>query len=433
MNQKAFATLAAASAVVLAATAASAQVAVSLPVFEGDAYDGSTVTGVSNPFVTGQSQLGVLLTLDDSSRTIYFDGASIFNSKDVTTNTLTGGEASFGVGTGGEFLYSPSIDGDDGVWGDVGLVEVENRQAPGFPAGVNSTFHSRPMMDDAGNGYWVAGINDGTGSTSTSERVLYRYDRATGSVDVLLRSGDVIDGYTVTSSASNIDFDFRLSNDGTHDMFLFNADGAATTADATLVVDKMFVAQEGSANGTGDNWDNFDAMAISNTGNYVFSGDTDGATTSDEFIAYNGAIAIREGDTVDGFVLESTVDGLAMNDLDQAAFIWDTGPGLTDETLFFATDASNLAGSMAVLTVGDELDTDGDGVADAVLADFNSSGTVGPSLALSNDGMLYMDVDLNDLAGNAIGEGIIGVAVPEPASLGLLGLAGLALVRRRRA
>ena len=115
-------------------------------------------------------------------------------------------------------------------------------------------------------------------------------------------------------------------------------------------------------------------MAINNDGVYLFSGDTDGATTTDEFIAYNGVIAIREGDVIDGVTLTSTawVRGLAINNLGQAAFAWGPNSG-ADEYLFLSCDASDLAGSaQLVLATGDTLDFDGNGVADGGEASYGN-------------------------------------------------------------
>jgi len=69
-------------------------------------------------------------------------------------------------------------------------------------------------------------------------------------------------------------------------------------------------------------------------------GDTNGADATDEFIAYDCVIGLREGATVDGVVLGTSVDALSINDLNQVVYIWSITGG---EALFVACDAADLA------------------------------------------------------------------------------------------
>ena len=105
-----------------------------------------------------------------------------------------------------------------------------------------------------------------------------------------------------------------------------------------MSVDNALVAVEGDAVGDGTNWENFDSVSINDSGNYLFSGDTTGATDSDEFIAYDARVALREGDILDGVLLEpGTVRALSINNLGQAVHIWSANGGR--EHLFFVSDA----------------------------------------------------------------------------------------------
>lgn len=181
----------------------------------------------------------------------------------------------------------------------------------------------------------------------------------------------------------------------------------STSTDAFLYVDGVLVAQEGSPTGSGsDNWDTFDYVNINNDGNYLFSGDTDGDTTTDEFIGYNGSIVIREGDTVGGVVLTSSMfmRGVAINNLGHAAFAL-SADGL--EHLFFSCDASDLANTaQLVLSVGDQVDLDGGGP-DATVTDIN---TTLHGLSLADDGRIFIEVDLDYGAGDL--EAVIGLNLP---------------------
>ena len=74
-----------------------------------------------------------------------------------------------GISNADGFIYSPSVDGDDSVWSHNGLVLSEGVQAPGFPAGTEGTFNSRPTMIPGGAAYWIAGFNVG-GQTGGGNR-----------------------------------------------------------------------------------------------------------------------------------------------------------------------------------------------------------------------------------------------------------------------
>ncbi|MEQ8770723.1 MAG: PEP-CTERM sorting domain-containing protein [Phycisphaerales bacterium] len=417
-----------------AASASAQTVSGDLIILEGDALDGSTVASVNAPFTTQSGQVGLVVALDDGSRSIWLGSGSIFNSGSTGTDpTLSGGEGTMGISDAGQFVYSPSIDGGDGLWTEIGGIAFDDQPAADFPAGFNNTFHSRPRMTNDGTVYWMSGTNDGAGGTSTQNRIIYR--RTTdGTVTGILRAGDVYAGRTV-AGAGGISFDFAISDDNSQQLYLFNDAGAGSTAaDEVLAVNGAVIAQEGFANGGGDNWDNFDATDINSAGNYVFSGDTDGDTATDEFIAYNGNIQLREnGSLNDGTVLDGAVDALSINENNESVFIWDIDDAGGDiETLFYAADASSMADAVALLSVGDGFDSTGDGVADWTVADFNASNGIGPGLDFAEDGFVFVEVDLESLDGIQNLEAIIRVAVPAPGTFGLLTLGGLAAARRRR-
>ncbi len=418
--------------VVLAAVMLVASVASAIPpksahvvVKEGDAMGAATVSTVNAPFTDGNGKVGFVGSISDSQRFVWWDTGPVFLSGSALPDVLTGGEGTMGIGNNGEFIYSPSVNGNDAVWGNNGLILQKGDPAPDLPAGWNNTFNSRPQMVDDGTGYWIAGFDD-TGGTSTKGRVLYRQAQG-GAIQAVLRSDDVINGETIARS-SGVDFDYSLSGSGTSMINVLQMATGSTADDDRVLVNGVFVAGETWPTGQGDNWDNFDAVGINDSGNYVFSGDTDGATTNDEFIAYNGAIAIREGDIINGITLGSSVNAASINELDQVAFIWASTPS---ETLFFG-DGAALSSAVALLSVADEIDVDGDLIADYAITDFNASaGVIGPGLDLAEDGYVYVDVDMIPVTGGTEIQAIIRVAIPEPASLLLMAVGGLALIRRR--
>ncbi len=375
---------------------------------EGDtpAGAGGSVVTLSTPFVDGNGLVGFRGDIVGDDLFIWYDTGLVWQNSDAVGVTLRGGEITMGVDNTGGFIYSPSTDGDDSVWTDDGLLAVENVQAPGQPAGVTSTFHSLPTMIPTGQAYWVAGL-DTTGGTSTNERALYTSaDGTPGTISIILKSGDMVDGLPISSGSSGITFGYDFSDDGTRHIHELVMDTGSTSNDAAIYLDGSLVARESFPSGDGDNWSNFDYMSINNNGDYMFTGDTDGPLTTDEFIAYNGTIIVREGDVIDGVLLTSDMSmrGVAINNLGQAAFVLSA---FTTEYLFFSCDASDLANTIQlVLAVGDQVDVDGGG-ADATVTDFNTSM---PGLSLADDGRIYVEVDLDYGSGDV--EAVLGLDLP---------------------
>ncbi len=389
-----------------------ALVAATVVVSEGDLPPGAPggVTNLNSPFTNGNGEVG--FTGSAGENFVWFDAGITWLSSDaLPSNTLAGGEGTMGVGDNGEFIYSPSIDGNDGVWTHNGALLADGDPAPGYSPPALNTFNSRPTMLPSGAAYWVAGVNY-SGGTSTEGRVLYMSSDSTpGSTTPVLASGDMVGGLPINSGSSGIDFDYQIADDGGHQINVLLLDTGSTTNDGIVYVDGSVVATEASPSGDGDNWDNFDVVTINNDGDYLFSGDTDGPTTSDEFIASNGAIALREGDVVAGVTLTSsaTVNAMSLNNLGQVAYTWSISGGT--EILFFACDASDLVGSsVELLRTGDGLDLDGGGTQDALVTDFNASTAIGPGLWLAEDGQVFVELDID--LGNGDLEAIVALDAP---------------------
>lgn len=372
--------------------------AVTVILQDGDtpAGGGGVVTLLNIPFTNGDGEVG-FNGVTGADQFVWFDSGILFLDTSAVGVTLSGGESVMGIGDSGEFVYSPSIDGDDGLWTDLGQLAVENVQAPGFPAGTTSTFHSRPTMDDTGQAYWVAGFNS-SGGTGTEGRVLYTSaDRMPASIAPIFASGDTIGGFTLSSGSSGVDFDYQFSGDGSNHIHVLDMDTGSAADDIFLYVDGTLVAREGNANGSGDNWDNFDAVTINNAGQYLFSGDTDGATGTDEFIAFGlspaaPSIVIREGDVLDGVTLASSafVRTVTVNDAGCAAHAWSVSGGA--EHIFIGQTTTLAATSDLILSTGDMVDVDGDGTADATFTDLNS---FGPTFHLNESNVLFIEGDLD--------------------------------------
>lgn len=372
--------------------------------------DGDTVSTLNSPFTNGDGDVGFSGSLTTASGTdnfIWFDTGITWRNSDGLPAVLTGAESTMGTSDSGGFIYSPSTDGDDSVWTHNGALLVDSTQAPDFPPGTTNTFNSRPTMTAGGEAYWVSGFNE-SGGTSTEGRMLYTSPNAmTSTIAVVIRSDDVISGFVV-DRPSGIDFNYMASDNDSHLVAGLLMDTGSTTDDDFIYVDGALVARETGPTGDGDNWDNFDGVSINNSGGYIFSGDTDGATTTDEFIVYNGSAVVREGDTIGGIALTSSasVNALSNNNIGGGVFIWAISGGT--EILFSSCDMSDVANNaVALLATDDMVDVDGNGTADAAVTDFNASNVIGPGLWLAEDGLVYVEVDLDYGAGEL--EAVIGL------------------------
>jgi subtilisin-like proprotein convertase family protein len=372
-------------------------VPISIVLDEGAVIAEGTVGTLNSPFTSGDGEVGFVGNLNTTDRFVWFDSGIIWQNSDAApTNTLTGAEGTMGVGNNGEFIYSPTTDGGDSVWTHAGALLLDGQPAPNFPPPAVNTFSSRPHMMPNGTSLWVAGTDTSGGNTSLQRSLYSDADGAPGGIVTLLQTGTNYDGIPITAG-TGIEFDYQQSDNLAHLLVTLDLNTGGTTDDAALGLNGTIRAREGVATGGGDAWSNFDTPSVNDSGNYVFAGDTNGATATDEFISYGTnattpTIGIREGDTLDGILLPSgaTVGALSLNNLNQAAFIWSFTGG---ETLFVACDATNLAGAQAILSINDEYDSDGGG-SDGFINDFNASAAIGPGLWLAEDGIVYAEVDL---------------------------------------
>ncbi len=406
-------------------TAAAANLPAVLVVKQGDALGGSTVSTLNTPFTDGHGRVGFVGSLADNQRFIWHGNGPVFFSNSALPDVLSGGESTMGVSDDGGFAYSPSVNGNDAIYTHGGALIQKGDPIAVLP-GLYSSFNSRPSMLPNGTAYWIGGTTPTQGSSTSTNRHLFKATDPTNPATIqrVLGGGDVIEGKIIRTTASN--FDYWISDNGLHHIHNLDMD---VTLNEHIYVDGSFVAQEGGSTGQGDNWQTFDVVGINDSGNYIFTGDTDGPVAKDEFLAYNGIIGVREGDILDGYTLLSgyTLRAASINNLDFVAHMWGSG---TDEHLFYGW-GPNLGTSVHLLGVSDTLDVDGDTVPDFVVTDFKASTTVGPGLSLAEDGMVYVEVGLQPVGGGTEVEAIIGLAVPEPAGLALLGV-GLLMLRRRR-
>jgi len=397
---------------------------------QGDVVGPSTVSTLGAPFTDGNGRVGFVGSLADSQRFIWWHTGPVFFSNQALPNVLTGHESTMGVSNTGGFIYSPSVNGNDAVYTHGGVLLQRGDPIPPLP-GLYSSFNSRPIMLPNGTAYWVGGSTPTQGSSTSTNRHLFKATDPTNptSITRVLGGGDVIEGKPIATTASN--FDYWISDNDLHHIHVLDMNTGSSTNNMHVYVDGAFVAQEGSPTGQGDRWSGFDAPSINNSGEYVFAGDTDGDANTDAFLAYNGVIVIREGDTLGGITLGvgAAIRAASINNAGQVAFIWGWGSGTSAQEYLFLGPGSALASSVKLLGINDEIDVTGDGTADWRITDFNASGTIGPGLDLGPGGLVFVDVDMVPVDGGSTVQAII--AVPEPATALLAALGLLACTRRR--
>ena len=366
---------------------------------------GSVIATLNAPFTDGNGNVGFTGNLNPSNNFVWYDTGIVWLNSQGLPSVITGAEGTMGVSNTGNFIYSPAVDGQDAVWGDAGLILKSDDPAPGFP-GQFSSFNSRPSMLPDGTAHWVGGYTASLGG-ATQQRVLYR--RAPdGTISVVLATGASVGGLII-ASPSGIEFDYEFSDNLAHHIHALDTT-ALTASDAIVYLDGAIALREGDATGQGDLWAAFDIVSVNNDGNYIVTGDTNGVTTTDEFIAYNGSIVVREGNLLDGVTLASgaTLRSASINNEGKVVHTWGFG---TEEHMFVGDGPTLGTSSVRILSLGDQVDTTGDGAPDYTVTDFEASTVIGPGASFSDDDFVYVEVSLSTEVGPEF-EAIIRVDVP---------------------
>ena len=380
--------------ILLAVGNAAAQIASGL-IREGDAFPGAGaghfVTSLSNTAVNHADGYAINLSSSDGTTTLSHiwgnasggPGALIRSEGTFGSLVQTSYESFYGMADDGSVAYSASGTGGpvgsfDSVWLNDTPIMVEGDVYPHTP-GLWWRFGSRPGISANGIPYFVGGVTTSQGG-STTNRGLFLGVAA----NPVFVGGDLLPNLPAPlGTSTTISFDYRFSEMGNH--HLAEVQLATTTAtDAALVIDGEglvlagTLVQEGNVvpvavggNGT-EKWTNFDYCGITEAGYWFFTGDTDAATTTDEFICRNGAFVHRKGDMLDGVQLTGAIESAYMNKDGDLAFVWPTGSPAV---------GSLFVNDVLMLREGDSVDLDGDGVVEPTSILRNFTGISGLTLS----------------------------------------------------
>ncbi|MEM7051414.1 MAG: hypothetical protein AAF604_17220 [Acidobacteriota bacterium] len=420
----------------------SAELPISVVLREGSIIDGDAVVfRLEDPKVNQAGEVGFFGIAQRGSLSDRFvwidDGPVWFNS--LGPGGFTSGEGAFGIGDGGQFVYPPTIDGQAALWTDRGLLAEAGAAAPGLP---DATLVGFSFLEMTANDriFWAAWV-DPEGPASR-DRALYRSTGPGAPVDLLVNGAEPIDGTTIIRF-----IDLDASNGGDHYAAIALTDSGSVDTDLILILDGAFAGREGElVTTTGESWERFQLVAVNDRGNLAVSGELAGPEDRDDVISLDNHIVLREGDAIADRVLTAPalIKGLALDNRGRMLHAWRSN-GV--ETLYLAQDAGDPANtSTALLSVGDRIDTDGDGAVDGAVTEFNFNWTTFRRLDLAEGDNVCVEVDLeggNDdeavlcIDVSSLGSSAAVLEIPTlsgaglAALLGLVTLAGIGLLRRR--
>ncbi|MDX2132189.1 MAG: hypothetical protein SFY69_09060 [Planctomycetota bacterium] len=399
---------------------------------EGDPVAGMpgwSIAGINTPFTNTDGTVGFTGSIvgETTINYVWYDTGIVWLNTDAAPAfILSGAEDTSGVGANGAFLYSTAATpaggtSEDAVWSHLGLVARGTEQIPG----LEDRFYvacSRTTMFGANFGAFVSTTSTTAGG-STTGRALMRWNPTDGAT-VVFKTGDVVfpapDDFAIAFASPTIAFAYDFSDNGLHHVHLIGLVTGSTANDAYIYKDGMPLLREGSlVPGTtiDERWQNFSGMSINNDGTSLVFGDTSGPAAADAFLAVNGDITLREGEsTVGGVLLDfgSSCLGASINNLGRVVHVWNVASS-TNRTVF-AGDVTNLAAGCAIVAHGDQLDITGDGAGDRVVTNIQVSQTTSPGLDLAEDGVVYIRMETTDLLGTDEQTGIYRFSTSCPAA-----------------
>jgi len=380
--------------------------------------DGTAITSLNAPFTNSLGQPGFTGVLASGERFVWVNDQIVWLNQDgLPDYLLTGTEATMGISDDGGWIYSPSTDGTDSVFTHEGLLYRGTDPAPGIDDRF-LTFNSRPRMAPDGTAWWIAGLTDTPGG-STNGRALYVCTDPSSpstSTTPLVVSGEMIDEFTIGNTG--IGFGYDISEDSSNWIAELTMAGVPTSSNAFVGVNKELKLRQGDPVDDDDptTWASFRSPSVNNNGDWVIAGNTNGGPTAErEFLAVNGKILIRRGDTIDGVELLGNwaIRWASINNLGNVAYIWEGGSGASVSGAMFVGHISDLPGSSsAIAVIGEDFDSSGDGIADVTLIDFKASAVISPGIDFSDHPWIFTEVTLRNIATLETFDAIVRFSIP---------------------
>jgi hypothetical protein len=444
------------------ALTASAQFAPTALLFEGGPIpndpDGNTVRSLGDPSTNDVGGFGALLSYDGTGGDIVnlMWGAPLGGSPQpflaegltfgsyITTSIQTNPV----IDNFGATYYSASVNdfaggatGLDSMWKDDSPFGVEDEPIASLPGQFFSFLSGPTVAADASAFYYVGGIANSPGGSSVN-RALFDKDNnpvligggSVGGVAEPIDTGSFTFGTTVSGNGSAYITEMVLDAAfGTRNVIVVNGDALSVGGSLVREGTAIPAAVGGQP---GESWDNFDHFYITEAGEAIITGDSDGSTASDEFIFSSLAgMVLREGDQIGGwyndgvYTVAGSIDGFDINESSDWVADWNVDSSTNDALLL---------NGLLLVQEGDQVDLDGNGLLDdsATLVSLSGIDDVAISERDANDVVtVYFTAEI-DTAGTSSTlddfEALLSmsVAIPEPASVGLLALCVL-LGRRR--
>jgi hypothetical protein len=387
----------------------------------------------------GTSPYGIFAGVPGSLQTVAVTGTAAPAGGNYDT-TISAGFPPVLNGAG-QVAFLPYLTGSaasEGIFvGVPGSLQTAALKLSAAPAGGNYLFIGNPVLNGAGQVAFEADLSGGTSNSGI-------FVGAPGSIQAVALQGtatpaggnynsfEVLPTYPIPAlnDAGQVAFLASLTGDTSSEGLFVGSPGSLHVA-----------AQTGTAAPVGGSYNSFNYPVLNGYGQLAFTANlTSGTSSEGLFVGSPGSIqaaallgaAAPAGGNYSSFVTNSAV----LNDAGQVAFVANlTGTGITsaNDTALFAGSPGDL---MQVVREGDVIDVDpGPGIDDRTVAAngisflTGSGGEDGQGLSFNDSGLLVYQLTFTD---GSTGIFTSSIAVPEPASLGLLALGSLAVLRRAR-
>jgi hypothetical protein len=313
-------TAAALSALLLAGAATAATITPALE--EGDNVAGvGLVTRIDNLAVNSTGSWLVEADTDNADtnldQVIVRDGVLYLREGDALAEPAGATIDSFdsvNLNDNGDSGWNFFLDGtsgtndDSGIFFNTALViqESDISIAPEFTPGTPyiGFFDAKIHPNDSSQIMSIASIDDPNIASTVDRGLMIITHDGTGNLvseTAFLKEGDVPPGVIEPILDFGTGPHQSAFNDAGTPMFFVDLDAASSSEDGALYVGNQLIAREGSPSPVaGRNWDFLSSrgLDLSNSGAYVHKGNLDGDTADDELIIRNGAVLIREGDSL---------------------------------------------------------------------------------------------------------------------------------------